>query len=684
MNKQFKALYFSGITLDTLGGYLCGLGLLSACAAATLTVRGCWRDGVFSLLLNTPDGKIVKDKKSLSVDEYLLNEWKATIYPGGDTKIPWSDDQKQDTKKKSSSRIARFRSTSSVKDIPFLDAHVVPVHRNVFNPVLGTGGNIGKRNLAKLAVDAGKLLKGESSREWLKNTLYGHPVALPELPSSGTWFPYANKTFNSGQDGFYREGRLSPWSFLLALEGALLLQGGVGRRLSATARSYAAFPFISESPNPIGEADVGLKRAGVFWAPIWDTPATLTEIRALFKRGLVRLGNKAATAPHEFAAAALGLGLDAGATQFAPFELRETTSSQVYEAMPLHVVLVRRDEHSHRAAELISELVPWIHRLPFEPKDAKQKGKFAGLRGPIERTIIAVSEQPGDSASWRDFLLRLSHAQTRIDRDGTRDWRKKCVPLPRLSIAWLDFLWPEGRSGEVEVACALASIGAATGYPLISNIHGIKARKSGYWFPKEYPASTVWHEGEVTTLLGDVLHRRLVDGSRANNKYSVWPLTSSYTVSLDLLGRFLDGALDDEEISRWTLALSLLDWRRPAPRANADFHIVRDGVMALDGLFRPLLTARIPWKGDASPRMSEPDITTALRLVALLQQGDAEAAVDFACTRYRALGAVPIQPADISCDTEQARRVLAGLLIPVSRYATEAGRNSWLLNLTSK
>ncbi len=162
---------------------------------------------------------------------------------------------------------------------------------------------------------------------------------LPNLNSAGTWFVYANKTFNSGQD-WYREGQISPWSFLLALEGALLLIGSVGRRLGSRAHPYAVFPFVTDRPSPTSSDEVGLARAE-FWAPLWIQPANLVEIRTLLQRGLARIGQRVAQAPHEFAIAALAAGVDTGIETFVRFVLRQTTSSQVYEALPRERIKVR-------------------------------------------------------------------------------------------------------------------------------------------------------------------------------------------------------------------------------------------------------------------------------------------------------------------------------------------------------
>ena len=80
---------------------------------------------------------------------------------------------------------------------------------------------------------------------------------------------------------------------LLAIEGAFLLVGDVSRRLGAKARPYAVFPFVCDPAQPTTAGEVGMLK-GEFWAPLWDGPATLAEVRHLFRRGLARVGSRSA------------------------------------------------------------------------------------------------------------------------------------------------------------------------------------------------------------------------------------------------------------------------------------------------------------------------------------------------------------------------------------------------------
>ena len=195
--RRLNVIAFDGINTDSLGQYLTGLGVLSAVSKKWPDIRGCWRNGRFVFVA-----------ESLTIDEverFLAQEWQPTPYERW-----WVTSQKKDTKAKSSQNLWAERNNRSAEEVRVLDAHIVPMRRNQFNPILGTGGNIGKRNLEKAVKDAKKLLKKRDSPRWLHASLTGEQgLTLPGFSNAGTWFVYANKTFNSGQS-WYREGKLSP------------------------------------------------------------------------------------------------------------------------------------------------------------------------------------------------------------------------------------------------------------------------------------------------------------------------------------------------------------------------------------------------------------------------------------------------------------------------------------------
>jgi len=646
-----------GIRPDSLGGYLAGLGVLKALQQedSDLEFRSAWRDG--RLVLGAPDEYTID-----RLVEFIAKKWQPTSFEKW-----WKD--VQEASKKDRLAVPRARASEPDDRVDQLDAVMVESTHRVFNDLLGTGGNVGKRDLANVCQKSKDLTNRPQACDWLRHSLLGvGSVALPQLVGGGTWFVFSNKTFNSGQSWF-REGQLSPWSFLLAMEGALLLRGAVHRRLGTLARGKAVFPFLSRPVEPQNGGQVAHGKAE-FWAPLWQKFASLGEIEWVLRQGRAEIGGRPATAPHEFAVAALDAAVDEGVPTFARFELCQTTSAQVYEALPRERVHVAGgDTATLRHSRLLLPLIEsgWIERLPWEPKRADQRGRFVGLRGPIEAAMIQVSEAPEDPERWRSLLLLLARTQHRIDRNRTL--RGRCFPLPLLHHSWFDRSWPQPPT-ELRIARAIASLGCSSpNARLLANVFGIEGTGRQIRFPKARPARAVWHEGRPLDAILAVLRRRLAD----SDEMDLSPLHGSYQCPLSDIAAFLSecDAVDDELIATWVPALSLIDWKhakRTIQRANSEsspllhplYTLVRPlcdpGGLTIDN--RPLF----PLDDRDSRRPHAAAIRT---LVNLLLQGAVDAAIDLARRRYLAAGWRVFEPpiGEVSVDAE---RLTTALLIPAA------------------
>jgi CRISPR-associated protein Csx17 len=666
MSASLNILSFPGINTECLGHYLIGLGLLKAVGGKWPTTRGFWRDGVFNLASEL--------SSSDEIEHYLQKEWTPNRYEKW-----WVAAQKLDTKARSSRHLRAERSQRSVKQVRVADSTIVGVRRNQFNPLFGTGGNIGKRNLETAWCEARALCADKDSAKWLRSTLSEFASQeVPPFTNAGTWFVYNNKTFNSGLR-WYREGRLSPWSFLLAMEGALLIRGGSGRRLGSRARPYAAYPFVSQALQPSEETEVGQKTAGEFWAPLWKQPATLGEVETLFQRGLARLGGRAASEPHEFAVAALAAGTDAGISQFIRFEFRQTTSSQVYEAIPRGIFLVppkRTRDHGAHPSTLLNQIVGarWLDQLPFEPATKKSKLRFAGLRGPIARQILSVAADPANPEAWQQLLLKLAQIQGRIDRNP--NWRKRNPALPFLFRDWFRRAFPDGAPLEVRVAAALASLGSRSDYPALCNVFGVKlVNNLTHFMGPGRPQRAVWHDGQPAAALLDLVDRRLLDAQQGSfdNMHGAQPLDQS-----DVATFLSQEGCDLHLVQRWLPAMSLVDWSG-AWQWEISRREPSGGPLLLWSFFKPffvgddILLSACNFRRPAS----KPKPAFARQLFALLRNGAVEQAIALARTGYQAEGLPVIKPPSPSRDFDSARLAIA-MALPVRPLSLACLVERWL------
>jgi len=653
VSTLLRAVHFEGLRVDCLGNYFAGLGLLAAVSKRWPSVRGCWRRGHFVLL-----GESISAE---GVEEFILREWEPSPYERW-----WREAQKID--KETDRTIQRARgSEPDIERVRLLDCHIVGCGTRQFNRIVGSGGNIGRRDLERVFNEARKLVAPNSkrpARAWLRDTLFAEQAPLPSLRSAGTWFVYANERFNSGQKPSREEGWISPWAFLLAIEGVRRLRGGASRRFGSRARPYAVFPFLCDAPSPATEGEVKLTRAE-FWAPLWEQPANRAEVEALFERGLARIGDRAARAPHEFAIAARRAGVDGGVASFVRFSLRQTTSSQVFEAVPgesVRVGLRRKNE-----SDILMPVLDWMNSLP-EPPSSTQRAKFRGMRGPLERELIRVAEQPTDPERWRSLLLLMAAVQDRLDRN--RGFRERSNPVPPLEKSWFDSAWPTPPP-EIVVARSLASIGAVTGFPLFVNVVGAEVDPWGKRsFPMSRPNRAVYGTGNPARVLAGILERRLADAGPLDAP----PLGGTAPCAAETIESALYGSVDLGEVARWLPAMVLLDWRR-AHNAH-DRSEAASSLYLLQALFRPFFQPdeiRVSGK----PLFREPPRTArARRLLYMIRSGDWVQAIEVARAYYLAEGHQIIPPPpEIVADGEQMAAVL---LVPMWRADVAAGFERWI------
>ncbi len=135
MTPQLRVLRFDGLHPDTLGHYFAALGLLGRRRS---TVGG----GAGLLAGSTVPSltRVAYRAAGEGLPARCLAADPLRAMVGGC--------QKADTKAKSSSELWRLRNSHSVQEVQVLEAHIVGLSRNQFNPVFGTGGTMGQRDFA--------------------------------------------------------------------------------------------------------------------------------------------------------------------------------------------------------------------------------------------------------------------------------------------------------------------------------------------------------------------------------------------------------------------------------------------------------------------------------------------------------------------------------------------------------
>lgn len=679
-----------GLRPTSLGNYLATLGLHLVGSRRWFAVRLAWRDGI-PYLVGGPH----------SVDE-LLQELVACarIQTWTGYELAWQSKQKEGTKAKSGDPVALFRANVEEAMLTKLDAHIVPATRLFFNPLLGSGGNAGKRKFADGWKKAANELHRRSTSEKhavetendLRAWLRGEPVTLlMEKLQAASWFSEANKLFNSGQNAA-REGQISPWAMILACEGLDLFAGGVSRRLGARTRSLGAFPFVIGPAAPAVAGEAGRDR-GEVWAPFWARPATFAEVRAIFRRGRAEVGSRGALTPAAFAAATLRRGVDAGLTGFARFALGATTSSNTFEPRLLgqvmipqrHIVLESsgtdenlssksRTATFHAQAEAVERALDLWETLPRDDTKKGKRWQFLGLRGPTESALVSLAEKPQDAGRARALTDTIVAALDRVDRNRSfREARVRWRPLP---LHWLPVLLGEDVSIEARIAAAITSSFPAR-LPFVLYRFGVELTGSGRFIVSERPPPRWgWGGGHLATNLVQVLRRRTLDLSRDEAGESKLAVRQGWPASVADVDAWLDGAIDEDLVATWLGRLALFDWSRLGARPTAlkcdkeqPSRLVITGALALHALLTPLFDRRPVPSRDVedllSPESGARTAGVAQKLVALLSTGNADEAIVLARARY-AMGRNPLARLHVDFAVEDPTRLGAGLLIPIS------------------
>ena len=670
MTINAPVVSFPGLDADSLGTYLASLGLFSLATRQWPSVRACWRSERFCLV----DGPATLEAIVVHMGEVGANRcWSAY-------QKPWDKYKREDVKKKTSVQTVRWRALSAdEKILPLFGAHLALDGRIRMNPLLGYGGEIGRRNFEKGWTEAVKAIENpprSQSRDTLNEDIQAYLEGrtchyLGRKFSAGSWFGSGNKIYNHGTKRPFREGEVTPWAMALACEGLVFLAGGTSRQLGSRSQPKGAFPFVTAemAPKSIGEAG-GLE--GEVWLPIWDRPMTKPELTALFVRGRVELGVKGATTSAAFGAAILGRGVDSGVVEFRRFLLLHTTSSQTFESRLANIVPTPRKAEDSSTTRAIRIVIALRDSLPRDRKVGK-RWRFAGLRGPLEQALVDLAaSEPGAGRVEQSWALvdEMFDALAKVDRNRT--FRSHNVRFQLLPGEWAANLFHENPPDcEARLALALTSLERTSACPqFISYRIGVDEAGRFWGFPKSTPVRHVWSDAELITNLCAIGERRVKEATQKKVDASP-PFGATFSVGLDDVRAWLSGDVDDDRTRLWLNRLCLFDWSTEAARqlpheSDKGEQPTVDGALALYGLFRPLVSSRLfrqVLSASGAPSTTGTGCMVLGRIMALLRRGDLNAATDLARVAYRSAG-VSLADFQIVPDTPDPGLLMAALIVP--------------------
>ncbi|MGH9486095.1 MAG: type I-G CRISPR-associated protein Cas8g1/Csx17 [Terriglobales bacterium] len=695
-NRQVLAVIpVPGLQPNSLGTYLAALGLLKVLSGRWPNVRAAWRDGVFQLIGGPTD-------RDALVDVVMTVAGRASWTP---YKRGWAAAQKASTKTKSSAKLALWQAEADEADLELFAAHAAPASRVFFNPLLGSGGNAGKRAfsngwnkaIATLLPPKETPKKGANTddrREALNAFLDGKASAWrAEKLNAASWFSDANKLYNSGQNPF-TEGTISPWAMALACEGLVFFAGSASRRLGSRTRPIGAFPFVVAAASPETSGEAGRDR-GEVWVPLWSRPMTVPEVTALFARGRAEISGHGVVTPAAFAVAITQRGVDAGISEFRRFALGKTTSANTFEPRYLGAAPVRVGTADAQVSAF-ERILGLIESLPRDRKEG-QRWRFVGLRGPVERTLVNVTHEQSNSEATTALLDAIVQALDRVDVN--RSFREKGVTWRPLPLDWVPALFG-GEIPNVEAHLALSLASAfPIEFPFALYRFGIEwqdqtkerrpRKNSPFIHSKTPPARWVWRTGSLAQNLCMVIQRRLLDWEGKRGSGAAPALRAPIAARVSDVEAWLDGDVDEAILARWLSRLALFDWSfipqcvlELSPFASEVIAVCP--ALALYAFLHPLFDLRpVTDNGRKdghdllAPETGARTPVAALRMAALIRGGDIDRAIEVARSRY-AMAQAPLMRTDAPWAFGDPDRLLAALMFPISNPARTALVRRWL------
>lgn len=668
-------LYLEGCRAEPLGSYLKSLAVLRLVSEqADSEARGFWNGSVFCLESTLTEGDLVDFFLHRYSPTPIVAPWNGgsgfhEVTPKGGIKaISATDDARfreyreailavrtmpefqtltslrgaaQSAKKQKgdpkAALVRACRNRLSDRTVDWIDAAIVIRSDDdlAYPPILGTAGNEGRldytNNFMCRIVEL-LLSTNASSRSLLRNALMGELASGFVQSPVGQYDPGRAGGYNQGPGIEHKDVPINSWSFILAIEGAVIWAAGLARRQGVGLARHAVSPF-TVLPSVVGygsaaDSDSTAARAEI-WMPLWSQPASLEEIRLLLREGRAEIGRRQATDGLQFAEAVSRLGVDRGIDAFARYSLLKRRGDS-FVALPATRFPVR-----HRAdADLLQDLDPYLDTVEriLSPIPAR----LQAARRDIERTRYQFTLQ-GSPESFRRVAAALGRHFDLTLRSLKPDDRKRIVATlhPRWLIAGDD---PANPSIEVRIAASLASIQSPR--PLAS-----------------YLVPEIWTGSSLPARLVAALQRRLRDA--AAEGWTNRHLAGRIPLHAADIAAFIEGTLNDSHVEHLLYAFALLDWKRdteierwsgpvahrPIPRAWALLkHVFPSGPLSLDG--------------------EEVEIRPEPRIVPLLAAGRVRDASEIARRRLEAAGGKPFL-AEMLDDPERAPRIAAALLIPV-------------------
>ena len=605
-------------------------------------------------------------------------------------------------------------------------------HSHWFFPFFGeSGGGEGRGQFVvshlNKTIPATLLDNDKLSSNRLRASLWDtiEPQSLGSF-SIGIFWPDRKGDPNLEQNVETKE-RGNPWDNTFVFEAALLLAGGLSRRMNAR-QSTPAFPFFTKASlggHPaLTSGDEGNDQSqnakGELWLPQWQQPATLGDLAALFSEGRIQIADRTAESGTEFLAALSRLGCSRGISTFLRYGLfarsgsgKNTTDIAIYLGQHLPFrdpdasLLAQLHEYTKDAERTISPRQKGVPaRLVMKRKELTDAA-FVAHRFELNNEAIQQRRSRAltlvEAAGQLDQELALT--QGRIYR--TESGRNIIASvLPPLSTDWLlikgevvDDDTPEFRIGR-----ALGCIRPV--YTEGKSIEGLrenilpqtKSHEGWHWDTQS--SRYVWQRtGRLLENLASILHRRLIDAESSTREILPVDCHPSLAAKAEDILALWENRCDEARIVSLLRAFSYMETLgfstsepkkatpaegegKEAPIGDQAGHEGTEGESPVDNkdtsrlprayalLKLCFLGGKLPVRPGSSFAVERPYSPGNLRIFNDLLSGDIQSALRIAAERLDSVNYPPIlrrfdAPMEYHLESSDCRRLAGLLLIPI-------------------
>ena len=509
------------------------------------------------------DGMLAAEAKRLRTYREAIRVAKTRLEESNFVAAP-SDQEK-------SALIRMLRSEMPDVAVAWIDAAATVTQLDVvFPPLLGSGGNDGNLDFSTTVIQAINLLidvtSGEPSviaKALLASALFASTTQAAGGAAISQFAPGAVDAPNSGV-GFGGDAAGNAWDIVLGLEGALMMSTALVHRIDAGGGGAASFPFMVSRRGVFGAGAGSVAPAdesarGEFWAPLWERPAALGEVKALFREGRAVVDRATANSALDFAQALGRLGVDRGVDQFERYAFE-----QRYGNMYIGVPLGRRNVERNPNADLIADLTAsgWLARARSAVRGKGAPASMLALGRRLDDALFRLAEDRSN-AVVQEVLIEIGSLTLNA---GRRPNLRTNLSPPSLSKEWMKA--GDDDTHEFILAAALAGLDAATRdrdfrLPFRRHLAPLALAKGrDVWADTtEAEALAVWTGRDLVRDLTSVLARRLIEAHRHEfvyNDSSELPLRGWRTAPLAAVMAFLGDRTDDERIAALAAGLAWL------------------------------------------------------------------------------------------------------------------------------